>query len=221
MKYYFLCISFLCAFKINAQVKFSLESNKSKSANIVFIGEENIFKITTPQEISVSNIIPSQGNIRMNSDGTFSWYVYDASDKPVELKFTHSRNGVETELIYPTKYLVKRMADKYQLKIGEFATGGLVSSEKLRSNHRVSVQFEGRAIDLNDGEVKCTILYQAEKKDPVELNYYSKDLEGTKYFNSIMNKLQEGDRIFFEQIKITNEKGAIIELANINFKLDK
>ena len=221
MKYYVLFISCFFDLNVNPQVKFSIENNKSKSSNVVYIGEPNIFKITTPQEISVSNIIPSQGNIRMNSDGTFSLYVHDASDKPVELKFTQTKNGVETEVIYPTKYLVKKMADLYQLKIGEFTTGGLVSSEKLRSNHRVSVQFEGRTIDLKDGEVKCTILYQAVKKDPVELNYYSKDLEGTKYFNSIMNKLQEGDRIFFEQIKITNEKGAVIELANINFKLIK
>lgn len=221
MKYYFLIISALFVLHVNAQVKFSLNNNKSKSANVVYIGEPNIFKVTTPQEISVSNIISSQGNIRMNSDGTFSLYVHDISDKPVELKFTQSKNGVKTEVTYPTKYLIKKMADLYQIKIGDFISGGLVSSEKLRKNHELSLQFEGHNIDLNNAEVKCIILYQPMHKDPIEFNFHSKDLESTKYFHSILNKVQEGDRIFFEQVKISKEAGAIIELANLNFKLIK
>lgn len=221
MKKIFLILLSFFALYTKAQVKFTLENVKNKSANVVYIGEPNTFKINASQEISVTNITPSQGNVRMNTDGSFSLYVHEVSDRPVELKYTQTKNGVESEVIYPTKYLVKKMPDLYQLKIGDFTSGGLVSSEKLRKNHKVSLQSEGHNLDLKNVEVKCTILYQPLQKDPVEVSYHSKDVESTKYYNSILNNLQEGDKLFFEQIRIINEAGAIIELTNLNFKLVK
>ncbi|MBK9481301.1 MAG: hypothetical protein IPO02_04795 [Bacteroidetes bacterium] len=66
----------------------------------------NIFTISAPQETFVSRLF-SQGNIRMNSDGTFSLYVHEPSEGPLTFKYTATTNGSESVNNYPTQYNVK------------------------------------------------------------------------------------------------------------------
>lgn len=217
MKNILLLILSTFTLKAAAQVKFSLQDSKDQKANIVYLGIPNVFKILTSQEISISKIVSSQGNVRMNSDGGFTLYVHDVSDEPVELKYTQSKNGVESEVSYPTKFIVKAVPDIYQLKIGTMTKGGKTKLQQIKLNHAVSLNTEGFDREVKNLKIQFTLMHVSPGTDPTEMLYASDAAETVKYYNNKMKMLKVGDKLFFEQIKITDAIGVSREAENLNF----
>ncbi len=220
MKNIMLAFIFMVGLNVSAQVKFIPENEKSKSSAIVYINVANKFTINTSQEISVTNIIPSQGNVRMNSDGTFALYVHEINENPVELKYTQTKNGVETEESYPTKYAIKSIPD-FKLRVGEYTASGTVSLDKIRKNFKVTLKDESPDSDNQHYTIRFYMLYQSPNKNPFEVNYNSDNKESIKTYNSIFNNLQNGDRLFFEKIEIISRDGSSKKLEDLNLKLVK
>lgn len=220
MKNIMLVFMFMVGLNASAQVKFIPENEKSKSSAIVYINIANKFTINTSQEVSVTNIIPSQGNIRMNSDGTFALYVHEINENPVELKYTQTKNGVETEESYPTKYTIKSVPD-FKLRVGEYTTSGTASIDKMRKNFKITLKDESSNNDNQYSIIRFYVLYQSPNKNPLEVNYNSDNKESIKTYNNIFNNLQSGDRLFFEKIEIVSQDGNSKKLEDLNLKLVK
>lgn len=221
MKSTILVLFSIFAIAANAQVRFTILNVKDKGADYVYAGPSNIFKVTKPDDVSITNITPSQGNISMNSDGSFSLYVKDVSDKPIEIKYTQTKNGVQSEVTYPKKYMIKKMPDVFQLKVGEYTKGGTVSLDKMRENHQVSLSDAGFNIGMKNYAIQFELFYQPYKQDPRVLDYNSKNEKDVMAYNGLLSNLREGDRIFFEKVKITTEDGASREIPAMNFRLVK
>jgi hypothetical protein len=202
-----------------AQVKFNLQGSKDKNSNIVYIGIPNQFKISTPQEISVTKITPSQGIIRMNSDGSFSLYIQELTDDPIELKYLQTKNGVESEITYATHFTVKRVPDIYQLKIGNITKGGKISLKQIQKNYAVSFNDAGFDKEIKNMKIKFALLHSTQGKDPVALNYSSDAPEIIKQYNTIMKTLKAGDKLYFEQVQMTDDSGVTRNAETMNILL--
>jgi RNase H-fold protein (predicted Holliday junction resolvase) len=153
----------------------------------------------------------------MNSDGSFSLYVHDVTNEPVEIKYTQSRNGIESELTYGTKYVIKRVPELFQLKIGQQTKGGKVPLAQMQQQHAVNINAEDFNRDVKNIKISFTLLFVSAGADPVEMQYVSDSSESVKFYEKLMKTLKRGDKLFFEQVKMTDESGVSREAENMNF----
>lgn len=220
MKNALLLFAFLGILKVQAQVKFIQSTKNTKTPNTVFIGMPNIFTISAPQETSVSQIISSQGNIRMNSDGTFSLYVHELSKDPLTLKYTATTNGSESVNNYPTQYTVKNMPSPYQLKVGDYIKSGKISLTKFKKNHLLSlVDIETKQL-VNDVTISCSFSFSQQNGVQTQYQYLSTNtVKNQQDFENMISILKVGDKIKIEKINLSSPDGNTIELDDMQFLL--
>ncbi len=206
----------------HAQVKFTIVNPKLNATNTLYVGTANSFRINAPQEVSITNITPSQGNVRLNNDGTFSWYVHEVSDTPVELKFTQMKNGVESELMYPTKYIVKKAPAPFQIKMGPYSKSGTISLEKLKKDFKITALEIASKTPVTDAVISCEILHMPKRGDVSEFHFdSSKNEESQKLLEFLIKSLNIGSKIYIEKVTLISKDGNSFELEDLVFVFEK
>jgi hypothetical protein len=113
--------------------------------------------------------------------------------------------------------VVKRVPELFQLKIGQQTKGGKVPLAQMQQNHAVNINAEDFNRDVKNIKISFTLLFVSAGADPVEMQYVSDSPESAKFYEKQMKALKTGDKLFFEQIKMTDESGVSREAENLNF----
>lgn len=205
-----------------AQITFTPLQVKDPNKAIVYIGITNTFHIKVPQDVSLKDIHSSQGNVRMKDENTMLLFVHDVSSEPLIISYTILKNGTETKVEHPIKYIVKRVPDFFQLQIGNYTESGEMSIKSIKQNAKFKLCDDDYNGIIPAYQIKLEQFVQPLKGDPYEntCTFNSDNYnECPKMMEKFLKSLKVGDRVYFENIYITTEDGTNRKANDLNFKI--
>ncbi len=208
------------AFGANSQVKFDQLNVKDKNLHVVYTGIVNTFKIVLPKEVSVKDIVPSTGNLRMMDDETFVLYVHPEGGEHVEFSYLSVKNGVESRESYPVKFKIKKLPDFFQLRIGEYFESGTVPLARILKNNRIGFNDKDYNGDLKKISISfdCSIISAAGKSGE-KIKVQTTNNADVKKFQQNLLTLKKGDQIIFSNVKAEAGDGVTRDMPDLKLQM--
>ncbi len=181
--------------------------------NVLYIGLENPMSIAA-ENYSCKDLVVeiSQGTITRDEDNSCSYAVKVTTPGRAIITVKNKRGKILEEVIFRAKrapYPVVKVAGK---------SDGLINKNVFRVQKGLIVEFENMDIDIKLKIISFDVTFYDYNK-----NHFFSETNQSAVFNNrikeMINNIEDGDVVWFDNIKVTGLGGTIIKLPSIAFKI--